>query len=149
MLMRRLSAAGSLGLMLRPHPERPRPAGLLEVAASASAVLLTLATAWHGFGVYFCLGGLCPGPSPEEIVTYRLLVAALGLAVVASLTLAVRRRARWALLGHGFVALAAGAAALVFAVPSLDLRELREPAPPPPDRGYVPCYSGSNDCPGG
>ncbi|WP_408896321.1 DUF6234 family protein [Nocardioides sp. R1-1] len=135
--------------MLRPRTERPRPAGLLEVAASTCAVLLTLATAWHGFGVYFCLGGLCPGPTGGEVLAYRLLVSALGLAVVASLALAVRRRARSALLWHGLVALSAVATALVFAVPSIDLRELREPAPSPPDRGYVPCYSGSGDCLGG
>ena len=147
--MRRAASCRSIRSMPATH-ERPRPAGLAETGASTLAILLVLATAWHGFGVYFCLGSSCPGPDAGQILTYRLLAGALACAVVAALALAVRRGARWALLWHLAVAAAAFLVAVVFAVPSIDLDDLREPDRPERNPEYTPCHSGPpNDCPGG
>ncbi|KRB79654.1 hypothetical protein ASE01_23295 [Nocardioides sp. Root190] len=126
-----------------------RPAGAAEASASIAAILLTFAVAWHGFGVYFCLGAHCSGPSDQEILTYRLLAGALGVAVLASLALAARRRATLAFVWHLAVTALAAAVALLFAVPQIDFRELTEPEPPAENPSYVPCHSGSNDCVGG
>lgn len=127
---------------------RDLPVTLAETAASTAAIVLTLAVAWHGFTVHFCLGS-CTAPSTEEIVIYRFLASALGIAVVAALVLAARRGASWAMFWHLAVATVAGLTAAVFAVPSIDFDELREPDPVPANPNYEPCYSGSNDCVGG
>jgi hypothetical protein len=136
----------------RPAARRPavrRPVGLAEVGASGAAVLLTLATAWHGFGVHFCIGASCPGPSDGEILAYRVLAGALAAAVLTSIALATARGAAVAFVWHLSVAVVAAAVAVIFAVPQVDLRELAEPEPPAENPAYEPCYSGSNDCVGG
>lgn len=132
-----------------PSPDVRRPAGLGEASASLVAVLLTLAVAWHGFGVYFCLGGTCSHPTDQEILVYRLLATALGVTVVLSLALAARRRATAAFVWHLSVTVVAAGVGTLFAVPQIDVRELTEPETPAENPAYVPCYSGSNDCVGG
>lgn len=129
-----------------PDPTQRRPAGLTETAASLAALLLILLTAWTGFGVHLCLETPCDAPDAGEILAYRFLVAVLAIVVLATVVLAVRRRARWALLWHLVVAFAAVATAVLFAVPQIDVSELRQPEPPEPNPHYVPCRSGSNDC---
>lgn len=103
-------------------------------------------TAVDCFGVYLCFGQ-CPGPTDEDIRRHTTIVAALAAAVLLAPALAVARRARWRVhVWHGAVGAAALATAMVFAVPRA---EVRQPEPVSPGPGYVPCYSGSNDCPGG
>jgi hypothetical protein len=99
---------------------------------------------------YLCFMNSCSEPAPGNVLRYRITTAATGLAVVGMLALAVPRRASWAFLWHVPVALTAVAAAVVFAVPQLDVRGALEPEPPEPNPSYVPCYSGPpHDCPGG
>lgn len=140
------TAAATIGGMLT--TSRNLPVTFAETAASTAAVLLTLAVAWHGFTVHFCLGS-CPGPTSGEILVHRLLAAALGLAVVTALVVAARRGASWAMIWHVGMALVALFTAALFAVPTIDWQDLRTPDPVPTGPSYEPCYSGSNDCVGG
>lgn len=99
---------------------------------------------------YLCFMASCSEPCPDEVLRYRVTAAVVGLAVVGTWALAIRRRATWAYLWHVPVTLLAITAALVFAVPQIDMREALKPDPPEPSSSYVPCYSGPpHDCPGG
>ncbi len=119
-----------------------------EAATSILAAALVLWLPLHHVGVYFCLGE-CPGPTAEDIATYRVLVGLLAGLIVASFGLAVVRRARWAWAWHVTLAVAGVLSAAVFAVPTVDWADLLRPDPPSYDGG-VPCHSGPpNDCPGG
>ncbi len=121
----------------------------VEAVASVVAVGVVLWLPLHHAAVYFCFGGGCPGPSPEDTNTYRLLVGALALAVVVTFVTAAVRGARWSWGWHVAVALAGAASAALFAVPAVDWVDVVRPDPPAYDGG-VPCHSGPpNDCPGG
>lgn len=125
-------------------------AGVAEALVSLCCVTLIGFVAVNGFGAYFCLDPAgCPEPHGTPVVAYRVAAGLLGAGVLTAVGLAVRRRARWAYLWHGGVALAAVVAVLLCAVPSIDWHALRNPEPHPPSTDYVPCYSGSGDCPGG
>ena len=124
-----------------------RPAGPLEITAALAAVVLTVATFWHGLTVYFCWYG-CDAPSDSEILVHRLLTGGLAVAVLTTVVTAALRRGRWVFLWHVAVAAVALAVALVTAMPQIDWDGSRTP-PPGPGPDYVPCYSGSNDCVGG
>lgn len=129
--------------------------GVLEAALSVVSVGLIAFLPLHYIGAHLCFFGECSQPGPDEIRTYRLVVAALVVTVGATLAVAFRRRARWAFAWHGMVAVTGVAVAVVFAMPTIvDLTgDPRDPArddPPTPIPGNVPCHSGPpDDCPGG
>lgn len=132
--------------------DRDRPALLpilLEALASASTAGIALFLPLLWFGAYFCIGGACGGPGEGEVRLYRLLVTVLAVTAATAVLLAVRRRARRMVTWHAVVALAGLGSALLFAVPAIDWEDLLREDPPPPHPSYVPCYSGSDDCPGG
>lgn len=125
------------------------PVRVAEPLLSLLAVALVVFFPGNAFWAYFCLQ-TCTGPPPENVWAHRVGVALLVLAVAGTIVLAVRRRARWAFVWHGLVALAGLVSAAVFAVPQVDWRALLDEPAPEPDRHYVPCHSGPpDDCPGG
>ncbi|GAA1509233.1 DUF6234 family protein [Nocardioides humi] len=131
----------------RDHPALLRP--LVEALASATAVGTALFLPLLYLGSHLCAFGECSVPGPEEIRTYRVLVTVLAAAAVTTLVLAVRRRARGAVVWHAVVALAGLVSAVAFAMPAIDGDALRHDDLPQPNPDYVPCYSGSGDCVGG
>lgn len=134
-----------------PDPDATRQRLLigLESLLSVVGVVMVFVFPAYLWGAYFCLGVGCTGPGEEEARAYRLLVAVLVVLVLATLAVAARRGARLALAWHVLVALLGIASAIVFQVPAVDWVDHFREEPPPVDRHYVPCHSGSNDCPGG
>jgi hypothetical protein len=109
--------------------------------------LVVLALLWEYLDVYLTFGGDPVEASSADghryVVTVIVCLTCPVVALVAATLCRSRRLLWWAAAGL-VVALAAG---FLFAVPN-DRFERDDPALPlPPD--YTPCYSGSNDCPGG
>ncbi|MCG8153855.1 hypothetical protein GUY44_25495, partial [Pimelobacter simplex] len=121
----------------------------LEMLASLGAVVVIVLLPLQYLGAHLCAWGECAVPGPDEIRTFRVLAGVLAVAVVTTLALAVRRRARLAVAGHAVVGVVGLVAALVFAMPGIDWAGLRQDEPPARNPDYVPCYSGSDDCVGG
>lgn len=124
------------------------------MALSAASSCLVVYLPLHYLGSRLCFFGECSQPGPDEIRTYRIVVVALVVTLVATFVVAARRRARWAFAWHVTVALAGLAAAVLFSMPSVGIADAPGDAPrddpPSPGHDYVPCHSGPpNDCPGG
>lgn len=119
-----------------------------ETLLSVLGVCLVFAFPLVLFAAYFCIGE-CRGPDPGALRTFHVLVGVLVVVVVATAAVAWRRGARLALAWHAFVALAGIGSAIVFQVPVVDWADYFREDPPAPNPYYVPCHSGSNDCPGG
>lgn len=117
-------------------------AGLGVLGSSIMAAL-----AWQFFEVYFAIGGTVPTAAPSDGLRY-LVTAGLGVAVVAaSLVLALLRRKVLAVVCSLALAIGMFGFAYVLAVPQN--RWNQDPVQEPLPADYRPCFSGSNDCPGG
>ncbi|MEZ0580113.1 hypothetical protein [Nocardioides sp. MH1] len=128
---------------------REELAALLEAMLIAGIVGLFFVFPWYCFGTYFCIED-CHGPAPEEIHTYRVLVGVLVVNIVALGATRWSRR-KPVIWGWPTVAIAATVgSAIFFQVPEVNWADVLRPDPPAPQNThYVPCYSGSHDCPGG
>lgn len=139
-----------------PHPGEddrgatgPRFAGYV---AFASAFLVTLAAsvgmlaAWAD--AYFRLAGEPAQVTPAVVRQFGLSQTMAAAAAVVTLVLGFGLRRTGTVVAALAVSAVALGTAAVFAVPAD--RWVPEPAPRPThDVRYQPCYSGSNDCPGG
>ncbi|MDO7867346.1 DUF6234 family protein [Nocardioides jiangxiensis] len=117
-----------------------------EVAASLAAVAGAVFLPVFAIGTHICAFAECREPTTREIRVSQGVAVLLVATVLTTLLLAARRGARWSWLWHVSVAAVAGVAVIGFTL-GVDWSPDPEPVPRNPD--YVPCYSGSGDCPGG
>lgn len=109
--------------------------------------LVILLLWWQFLDVYLSFFGDTreaePGDGRRYLVTASICLACPLVAGAAAVLVRSRRLFWWSVAGL-VLAVVAG---VLFAVP--DDRFTRDEPTYPIDPGYTPCYSGSNDCPGG
>ncbi|WP_028653488.1 DUF6234 family protein [Nocardioides halotolerans] len=136
-----------------PPTTPPRRGSALEPLASLVSVLLVVVLGLNWIAAHLTFFGDPVDIDEEYVRNYWVLLALLGASLLATWVSAVRRGARRAWVWHGLVALAALAAALVFAVTTAGPVQDDPPDPPPSPSGpgAPGCHSGgdSSGCPGG
>lgn len=137
----------------RKNPEPNPTSGSGDVVFSVvSGVLLLVGGLLIGviflqwLSTYFVIWG-SPVVTDSGIQNYEVTASACLLILVSACILAIvggNRPLAWA---TGIFLVVGVVAALIFAIPQGRWEPHSEPKPLPTD--YQPCYSGSNDCPGG
>jgi peptidoglycan/LPS O-acetylase OafA/YrhL len=134
-------------------PTSPRRGAALEPLAAVVSVLLVVALGLNWLAAHLTFFGEPVDIDEEYVRNYWVLGALLAASLLATWVSAARREARGAWVWHGLVALAALAAALVFAVTTAGPVQDDPPDPPPSPSGpgAPGCHSGgdSSGCPGG
>ena len=98
------------------------------------------------FTTYFVIWG-SPVVTESGIQNYEVTASACLLLLVGACVLAIAGRNRPLAWATGIFLVVGLVAALIFAIPQGRWEAHSEPKPLPSD--YQPCFSGSNDCPGG
>lgn len=126
---------------------RSENARVVEVVALLGGTALIATLFWQYLDVYLAFFGEQNVATPQDGTRYVLTATAcVALLLVGVVAAAVGQHTGAGVLGIALLAVGL-VAAVLFAVPSD--RFAADPPDNRPGPGYVPCYSGSGDCPGG
>jgi hypothetical protein len=117
---------------------------LVGLLVATIAVVFAMFVNW--IGVYLEIWGGTPTVTQGAIVGYQVLAGIAIALTVGGMVLGFARRRVGFGISHVVLLLVVLLAATVFAVPRYSAPVPREHQLP---SNYVPCFSGSNDCPGG